>query len=88
MSMSRIGIADLKANLSEHLRALKQGEEVTVYDRNEAIARIVPFSPGGALIVRKPLRSYRTFRAIKLPRPVKLDVDPVDLLLQERNRAR
>jgi prevent-host-death family protein len=88
MTMSKIGIADLKAKLSEHLRAVKRGEEVTVYDRNEPVARIVPFSPRGALIVREPARSYRTFRDIKLPAPVKLDIDPVEILLQDRNRDR
>ena len=88
MTMSRIGIAELKAKLSENLRAVKRGEEVTVYDRNEPVARIVPFSPRGALIVREPVRSYRTFRDIKLPAPVKLDVDPVGLLLQDRNNDR
>ncbi len=86
--MSRVGIADLKAKLSEHLRAVKRGEEVTVYDRNEPIARIVPFTARGALIVLEPARIYKSFRDIKLPAPVKLDVDPVALLLEDRNRDR
>ena len=88
VTMSKVGIADLKAKLSEHLRAVKRGEEVTVYDRNEPVARIVPFAVRGALIVREPVRSYRTFRDIRLPAPVKLDVDPVDLLLEDRNKER
>ena len=88
MTMSKVGVADLKAKLSEHLRTVKRGEEVTVYDRNEPIARIVPFTSRGALIVREPVRVYKTFRDIKLPAAVKLDVDPVDLLLQDRNRER
>ena len=88
MTMSKVGIADLKAKLSEHLRAVKRGGEVTVYDRNEPIARIVPFAARGALIVREPVRSYSTFRDISLPAPVKLDVDPVELLLEDRNRER
>lgn len=86
--MSRVGIADLKAKLSEYLRTVKRGEEVTVYDRNEPIARIVPFTVGGALIVREPARSYKSFRDITLPPAVKLDVDPVELLLQDRNKQR
>lgn len=88
MTMSKVGIADLKAKLSEHLRAVKRGEEVTVYDRNEPVARIVPFAARGALIVREPVRSYRTFRDIRLPPPVKLSVDPVELLLEDRNKER
>jgi len=86
--MTKVGIADLKAKLSEHLRTVKRGEEVTVYDRNEPIARIVPFTSRGALIVREPAREYKSFRDIKLPAPVKLDVDPVALLLEDRNRER
>ena len=86
--MYTVGIADLKAKLSEYLRTVKRGEEVTVYDRNEPIARIVPFTSRGALIVRQPTRAYKSFRDIKLPAPVKLDVDPVALLLEDRNRER
>ena len=88
MTMAKVGVADLKAKLSEHLRSVKRGEEVTVYDRNEPIARIVPFTTRGALVVREPAREYKSFRDIKLPPAVKLDVDPVELLLQDRNRER
>ncbi len=88
MTMSKVGVADLKAKLSEHLRTVKRGEEVTVYDRNEPIARIVPFTARCALIVREPVRVYKSFRDIKLPSPVKLDADPVEFLLQDRNRER
>ena len=86
MTMSKVGVADLKAKLSEYLRTVKRGEEITVYDRNEPVARIVPFTPRGALIVREPVRHYKAFRDIKLPAPVKLDVDPVALLLEDRNK--
>ncbi|MEP6507562.1 MAG: type II toxin-antitoxin system prevent-host-death family antitoxin [Gemmatimonadales bacterium] len=86
--MSKVGVADLKAKLSEHLRTVKRGEEVIVYDRNEPVARIVPFTTRGALIVREPTRDYKSFRDIKLPAPVKLGIDPVDLLLQDRNKER
>lgn len=86
--MSKVGVADLKAKLSEHLRTVKRGEEVTVYDRNEPIARIVPFTARGVLMVREPARAYKSFRDIKLPAPVKLDVDPIALLLEDRTRER
>ena len=86
--MSKVGVADLKAKLSEYLRTVKRGEEVTVYDRNEPVARIVPFTARGALVVREPARSYKSFRDIKLPAPVRLDVDPVELLLHDRNKER
>ena len=40
--MTSIGTAELKAHLSEHLRAVRRGESILVLDRREAIARIVP----------------------------------------------
>lgn len=41
-------IARLKASLSELLAGVKQGEEVVVTDRGRPVARIVPYTPGGA----------------------------------------
>lgn len=88
MTMPKVGIAELKARLSEHLRSVRRGGEITVYDRNEPIARLVPYSAAGALVVREPVRAYRTFRDIELPPPVRLDTDPVDLLLEDRRKDR
>ena len=88
MTMSKIGVADLKAKLSEHLRTVKRGGEVTVYDRNEPVARIVPFTQRGALIVREPAKHYKALRDIRIPSPVKLDVDVVELLLEDRHKER
>ncbi len=42
--MRVIGIADLKANLSKQLAAVKAGEEIVVTERGGPIARIVPIS--------------------------------------------
>ena len=88
MAMTKIGVAALKAKLSEHLRAVRRGGEITVYDRNEPIARIVPYAPAGSLVVREPARVYRTLGEVKLPSPVKIDVDPVDLLLEDRRKEK
>ena len=40
--MRRVQIADLKNNMSEHLRFVRSGREVLICDRRDAIARIVP----------------------------------------------
>ncbi len=40
--MKRVRIAELKARLSAHLRAVRRGEEVLVLDRDQPVARIVP----------------------------------------------
>lgn len=88
VTMTRVGVAELKAKLSEHLRAVRRGGELTVYDRNEPIARMVPYTPAGALVVREPIRVYKTLQEVKLPPPIKLDVDPVELLLEDRQNDR
>ena len=41
--MNLVKIADLKNNLSRHLARVRRGGELTVYDRDTPIARIVPF---------------------------------------------
>jgi prevent-host-death family protein len=40
--MKIVNISDLKAQLSAHIRLVKDGEEVLVCDRNKPVARIVP----------------------------------------------
>src|SRR5204863_8276246 len=47
-------VAELKARLSEYLRSVRGGHEITVYDRDQPIARIVPYASGGARSVREP----------------------------------
>jgi prevent-host-death family protein len=88
MTMKTVRIADLKARLSEHLRGVRKGHELTVYDRDEPIARIVPWARRGALSVREPVRAYESLRDVPLPPPVRLDVDAVDLLLEDRESGR
>ena len=40
--MESVGVADLKARLSEYLKRVKTGEEVLVTDRGRPVARLVP----------------------------------------------
>ena len=51
--METVRIADLKNNLSRHLARVRRGGEITVYDRETPIARIVPFVPRAA-VARRP----------------------------------
>ena len=39
-----MGIAELKAGLSEHLRSVRNGRTLTVLDRDTPIARILPYA--------------------------------------------
>jgi prevent-host-death family protein len=84
MTMADVRIAQLKARLSEYLRAVRRGHELIVYDRNEPIARVVPYARVSSLVVREAVRRYGTLAEIPLPPPVKLHVDPVELLLEDR----
>lgn len=82
--MTDVRIGELKARLSEYLRAVRKGHDITVYDRNEPIARVVPYARSSQLVVREPVGKYAGLGEIPLPPPVKLDTDPVELLLEDR----
>lgn len=81
-----VKVAELKANLSAYLRAAREGQEVTVCDRDTPVARIVPYEASGdMLIVRRAVRALHDFR---LPSPVKRSVDSLAALLAERQSER
>ncbi len=88
MVMRQVKIAELKARLSEYLRAVRRGHSVTVLDRDQPIARIVPYGPGVApLRVRKPLPGAARLRDVPLPPPLKTRGDIVALLLEDRKKG-
>jgi len=80
--MSDVGIADLKAHLSEHLRSVRNGESLTVLDRNTPIARIVPYA-AQPLEIRP---ATRRLRELKLPPKLAKRTDSISLLLEDRRR--
>jgi prevent-host-death family protein len=80
-----VRIAQLKARLSEYLRAARRGHAVTVLDRDTPIARLVPLDTGQQLSSRKPLR---TLRDVVLPGPLGRPVDSLTALLEERKPYR
>jgi prevent-host-death family protein len=85
--MIRVGIADLKARLSEHLRKVRQGETITVLDRQTPIARLVPESGGhGLLKIRQPAAGAPPPSEVPLPAVPTVDVDVVELLLEDRGK--
>jgi prevent-host-death family protein len=77
-----VGIADLKARLSEHLRAVRKGRSLTVLDRGTPVARIVPYA-ADPLEVRRATRSTRD---LALPPPPAQPTDSLALLLDDRRR--
>lgn len=85
--MKRVGVADLKAHLSEHLRAVRKGGEITVMDRDTPIARVVPYAAtSGALRVRERSAKYGKPSDVPLPPPAGIKTDVVALLLADRAR--
>lgn len=87
--MINAGIADLKARLSHYLRGVRRGGEVVILDRDTPVARIVPYSASTReLSVRMPQAGSPAPGEVKLPRPLGLKRDVVDLLMAERQGER
>ncbi len=80
--MKAIGIAELKARLSEHLRAVRKGRTLTVLDRETPVARIVPYAVD-AVEVR---RATRRLRDLVVPPPPSAPTDSLAVLLDDRRR--
>lgn len=86
--MKTVKIADLKDNLSEHLRAVERGAEVVVTDRNRPIARIIPESGGAArLTLIAPSVTFASIRSRK-HRRARWPVESGALLRDERREKR
>ncbi len=80
--MTGVGIADLKAHLSRHLRKVRAGRTLTILDRDTPIAAIVPYEREAALEVRKATRRPRDLRMP--PRPSR-PTDSLSVLLEDRS---
>jgi prevent-host-death family protein len=80
--MSVVRIAELKARLSEHLRAVRNGGTLTVLDRDTPIARIVPYA-AQPLEIRKARRRRHD---LKLPPKPAKRTDSLAILVEDRRR--
>jgi prevent-host-death family protein len=88
MVTRRVGIADLKAHLSGHLRTVKKGETLIVEERGTPVARIVPaVDLRGGIVTRPPTRDLSSVRQMlkRLP-PLALPADSLAILLEDRRR--
>ena len=79
--MSKVGIADLKAHLSEHLRRVRGGRTLTIMDRNTPVAQIVPLDGEATLAMRKASRKPSELR---LNRVSPGSTDSLSVLLRDR----
>jgi len=81
-----VKVAELKARLSEYLRAARRGHPVTVCDRDTPIARLVPYPPEREpLGVRRPIRRLHD---VTLPPSLGRRTDSLAALLEERQPSR
>ena len=80
--MKTVGIAELKAHLSEYLKSVRKGRTLTVLDRDTPIARIVPHT-SDAIDIR---RATRPPRGLKLPPPPTRPTDSLTALIDDRRR--
>jgi len=85
-AMKRVKIADLKNQLSRHLRAVEQGAEIEVTDRSRPIVRLVPAratEPSIRIVpARRPFAEVRNRRYPK----ARWRSDSLRLLLEERGQ--
>lgn len=87
-TMKEVRIAELKARLSEYLRAVRRGETLAVLDRDTPVARIVPVRDRPGLRVRAPGPKAPRPNGVRMLEPAGLDLDVVDLLLEQRQEHR
>ena len=89
MTMRRIGVAEFKARLSEHLRYVRRGHVVTVLDRDTPIVRVVPHERAGVANIREPGGRVLRFQDVPVPSlGENVEIDVVALLLEERQAGR
>ena len=85
MVMDAVRIAELKARLSEYLRRVRRGRTILVMDRETPIAQIIPYEGGSAsLTVRHPMPGAPRLAAIRMPPPLRIKADVVQILARER----
>ena len=86
-SRGRTGnISQVKVHFSEYLKTVQEGHVVTVTNRDQPVAKIVPFSQGAATFrVRKPFASPRDLGALlNLPPVQGKGTDTLSILLEDR----
>ena len=97
--MKKVNISTLKNQLSEHLRFVRAGGTVRVYDREEPVADITPIRqsimPTARLerleregIVRRPAGEAKSVESILSRQPVRSSASVLAKLLEDREGGR
>lgn len=84
--MKTVKIAELKSQLSRHLRDVRAGRGLTVLDRQTPIARLLPLDSGDDVVITRPAKGAPALGRIKLPPSSKVRGDVVQLLLEDRRK--
>ena len=79
--MKQVRIAELKARLSEYLRAVRRGETIAVLDRETPVAQIVPVRNRATIRIRKRVPGTPPPNQVPLPKPLKVKIDAVKGLI-------
>lgn len=85
VAMRRVKIAELKDQLSKHLRTVEKGAEVEVTHRDRPVARLIPIREHGRVRAAPPKRPFSQVRR-RRHRPTGWGVSSTELLLEERQR--
>ena len=87
MTMStRVGIAELKAHLSEYVARAKAGERIVVCDRQTPVAELRPTQERAPLPITQPTRSWPEVAETLKPVRTLLPVDVVAMLREDRDK--
>ena len=84
---SRVGVRELRQNLSVYLRRVKAGESLDVTERGRTVARLAPLppdalSPFERLVAEGRARRSRT-SVRDLPRPLRLPGRPLTDIVRD-----
>ena len=82
----KVQVAEFKARLSEYLSRVRAGQSLTIVSRDLPVARVVSYQgKKEKLNVRKPVRSAKS---LKLSPPLRIKVDSLAALIEERQKGR
>lgn len=86
-----VGVRELRQNLSVYLERVKKGESLTVAERGQPVAMLVPLAPGASTLERL-IASGRATRPTRDLRDLGLPPGPMcrmtDVLLAMRDEER
>jgi prevent-host-death family protein len=84
---AKVGIAELKAHLSQYVRAAQKGKEIIIKDRDTPVAKLVPIDDRKLPFrVIPPSRPFRSGEDMVGFRPSGVTPEEIDRIIEE-NRA-